>query len=157
MRLYGNSSVPAQDSLRLLLPSTMRLEINRIHASSQLQPDALVFFQPSRLLPLPVPILKIAYFSLQFSPRNSLNGLPSGIFRFTLIIDSPHASLNLSTTFLFPSQTTFLFPLQPPQPQAHRAALRRNRRVQLRSLTTHPFLRFALSLMPLSLGLIVYF
>jgi hypothetical protein len=37
--------------------------------------------------------------------------------------------------------TTFLFPLQPPQPQAHRAALRRNRRVQLRSLTTHPFLR----------------
>jgi hypothetical protein len=107
----------------------MRLQINRIHASSQLQPDARVFFQPSRLLPLPVPILKIAYFSLQFSPRNSLNGLPSGIFRCALIFDSQRAFLNL--------RASFLFPLQPAQSPARRAALRRNRRVQLRLLTSN--------------------
>jgi hypothetical protein len=81
IQLYGNSSVPAQDSLRLLLPPRMRLQINQIHALKQQQPAALMFHLPSRgTLPPSLP-LKIAYFSLQFSPRNSLNGLASGIFR----------------------------------------------------------------------------
>ncbi len=81
MQLHGNSSVPDHDSLRLLLPPMMRLQINRIHGLSQLQPEARLFYLPSRAISLPAPLLKIAYFSLQFSPRNSLNGLPSGIFR----------------------------------------------------------------------------
>ena len=80
-RLRRNSSVPAHDSLRLLMPSSLRLTINRIHAISQLQPESLLYFPPGSRVPLPAPRLKIAYFSLQFSPRNSLNGLPSGIFR----------------------------------------------------------------------------
>jgi hypothetical protein len=65
----------------LLIPSSLRLQINRIHAMSQLQPERLLYYPPGSRMSLPAPRLKIAYFSLQFSPRNSLNGLPSGIFR----------------------------------------------------------------------------
>ena len=81
MQLHGKSSVLDRDSLRMLLPPTMRLQIYRIHALSQLQPDAVVFHLPSCAKLSSLPLLNIAYFSLQFSPKNSLNGSPSGIFR----------------------------------------------------------------------------
>jgi hypothetical protein len=126
MRLHGNSSVPDQDSLRLLLPPTLRLQINRIHALSQMQPDARVFFLPSRALSLPAPLLQVAYFSLQFSPRNSLNGLPSGIFRCAAFV--------IPLFFCSPSHSVPPLVMQSAQPQACGAALRRHRRLQRRSL-----------------------
>ncbi len=91
-RLRRNSSVPAHDSLRLLIPSSLRLQINRIHAMSQLQPERLLYYPLGSHMPLPAPRLKIAYFSLQFSPRNSLNGLPSGIFRCHPAARSPRTT-----------------------------------------------------------------
>ena len=126
VKLYGNSSVPAQDSLRMLLTPSMRLEVNRIHALSQLQPAALLFYPPTRRLQHLSPLLNIAYFSLQFSPRNSLNGLPSGIFRrvHALLRSSIH-SFSLHHTHI----RNFHRP-QPPQPQARSRALHRNRWLQ---------------------------
>ena len=144
MRLNGSSSVPDQDSLRMLLPPMMRLQINRFHALSQQQPGRLIFYPPSRTIAsVAPPIMSIAYFSLQFSPRNSLNGLPSGIFRRAFPYFMPHPSSSPDSP---PFHSTTLFSIPPhyapsftqaPRPQACEAALRRHQRLQCRC---HPLL-----------------